>query len=88
MECNVESTRELAPCAPLEVLSIRFSDSEVQEFYATHGKEKSSLRVGQAFCNYFKLHRSTEGTILESHLYEKDGQEARNLIAQFTDYTS
>lgn len=48
----------------------------------------SYLRIGQDFFNHFKCHKVTgpDRMILDC-LYELDGEEAKNLIRELTDYT-
>lgn len=48
-------------------------------------KEQNGLRLGQSFYDYFKLYRMRERAELD-FLYELDGEEAKNGIAQVFEF--
>lgn len=67
---------------------MRFSGSEVDAFHRVRKIYYPSLRIGQAFHNWFKLYRITneENKVICDKLWEMDGSEALNMIQSLTDY--
>jgi hypothetical protein len=61
---------------------IKFSQSLVDKFYAEF-KDKKSMRLGQAFYNFFNMHRMSDQSQL-GKLYEMGSDEARAWIAAHT----
>lgn len=72
-------------------MSLTFSKSTVFEFNSVFKNSDMyrGLRMGQAFHQYMKLDKITnpEDKILCDKLYEKDGQDAINMIESMTDYS-
>lgn len=69
-----------------ELITLSIPASSVKRFYAV-AKQFTGERLGQAFYNYFDLHKCSSHYSFRSKLYEADGKEARELIEQITDHS-
>lgn len=68
--------------------NVKFSLTLVREFYYKWDCEEfPHLRMGQAFYNYFDLHKMQSDREWFDCLYQADGVEASRLINSITDNT-
>lgn len=66
-------------------MSLTFSKELVDEFFKTRSEEsKLHQRLGQAFHNYFKLHKCQQDKVWCDMLYEASTREAEVMIWQRT----
>ena len=67
---------------------LKISWSEIVEFHKV--KHPNNIRLGQAFYNYFKLHKikNKEDMKVCDKLWSLDGKEAQKIIDSVTDYTN
>lgn len=66
---------------------MKISRSLVVNFYKKYNMGGYPYqRIGQAFYHHFELHKSEEWCGIGNTLYEKDGDEARALIDELTDW--
>lgn len=72
-----------------EQTTVAYTSIEKAEFAYFMGKinrgEFGNQRLGQAFWNHFSLHKMADQSALQN-LYEKDGEEALNLIRDLFDF--
>lgn len=68
--------------------TLRFSRSLIETFFKVYKLDPQyrGQRIGQAFYNYFTLHKHTGDKHELDRLYEMDGEPARKWIEQHTDY--